>query len=137
LDKYCNKFYIKNNESNYIYSEADEVYGFIDNIYTSPTFVQNVIANTEFKGTTGWVGTYSGRTPNAKSTYGVTVESVYGRFDEDTKVFYSVTDDLQSGVYGEDKTYTPYLKIVVPKKGEFDSPILLNTGFYDKRIAIE
>jgi hypothetical protein len=71
LDRYCNIYY-KNDE---------KYYGFVDNDYKSPALLQNVITNTDFKGTTGWVGTYSGETDNAKNTYGAIVESVYGEFD--------------------------------------------------------
>jgi hypothetical protein len=70
LDRYCNIYY-KNNE---------KYYGYVDNDYNSPTLLQNVITNTDFKGTTGWVGTYSGNTSNAKSAYGTTIEPVYGEF---------------------------------------------------------
>jgi hypothetical protein len=32
-------------------------YGYVDNTYISPTFVTNLVSNTEFSNTAGWIGT--------------------------------------------------------------------------------
>lgn len=135
LDRYCNKFYVKSSEANHDYSNDEEIYGFIHNEYNSPTLVQNVITNTEFKSTAGWVGTYSGRTPNAKQNYGVVVEPAYGRFVG--KDFSSVIKELQEGSYNVNNKYVSYLKITVPARTSLDTPILVNTGFYDNRTLID
>ena len=127
LDKYCN-LYKKNNV---------DYYGYIENQYTPPALVQNIITNTEFKNTSGWVGSYEGKTPNHKKECGVKVESVYGYFTTNgSNTFVSVIDDLASGEYNDSKAYQAYLKTIFPNKTQLDTPILLNTGFYDNRIVI-
>ena len=126
LDRYCNE-YTKG---------TTKYYGFVDNDYNSPALLQNVITNTDFKGTTGWVGTYFGSTPNAKANFGAEVETVYGRFNSNN--FSSVVDELSNGTYDDDSNdYSTYLKVVFPAYGSTDKAILLNTGFYDNRTLIK
>lgn len=108
-------------------------YGYVENEYISPNIVQNVITNTEFKGTSGWLGTYNGDDGNLKSTVGVKIESVYGRFDEDDKIFVSVVDDLSTGQYSDEQPYASYLKIIFPAEDKGNKGILINSGFYDNR----
>jgi hypothetical protein len=66
-----------------------------------------MVTNTEFKGTTGWVGTYycnpARGEPNKKNKYGITIEAVYGRFrpTKEGGVFSSVADELANGDYDE------------------------------------
>ena len=96
-----------------------------------------MITNSEFKGTSGWVGTYSGKTPNVKNTIGAKVTSVYGYFHPTEKVFVSTIDELMDGEYTGTKPYTNYLKVTYPKRGDADYGILLNSGFYDNRALIK
>lgn len=124
LDRYCNE-YTKG---------TTEYYGFVDNDYNSPTLLQNVITNTDFKGTTGWVGTYSGDASNAKSTYGATIEPVYGEFISNK--FSSVVEQLSNGTYSSTSDYQSYLKVTFPKAENGNQGILINTGFYDNRTLI-
>ena len=125
LDRYCN-IYKKNGE---------KYYGYVDNDYNSPTLLQNVITNTDFKGTTGWVGTYNGETKNAKSTYGAIIEPVYGEFNDSNK-FSSVVEQLSNGTYDSKKSYKSYLKVIFPEAKDGNQGILINTGFYDNRTSI-
>lgn len=125
LDKYCNIY--KKNDKKY--------YSYVDNDYISPVLLQNIITNTDFKGTTGWVGTYSGETPNAKNIYGAAIESIYGEFDS-SKRFSSVVEQLSNGTYDSQKAYKSYLKVVFPQTQNGNQGILINTGFYDNRTLI-
>jgi hypothetical protein len=69
LDKYC-KVYTKGEDT------TTEYYGYEETQYISPTFVTNLVSNTEFKNTSGWVGTFTG----ADKTYKAEREVVFGRF---------------------------------------------------------
>jgi hypothetical protein len=82
LERYCGLY-----EHN-----GEEVYGFSNNEYNSPTIMKNMVTNTEFKGTTGWTATYFGPEGNLLSTYAPKVEVVYGKFRNGE--FSSVIDDL-------------------------------------------
>jgi hypothetical protein len=125
LDRYCNE----------CTKGTTKYYSFVDNDYISPALLQNIITNTEFKGATGWIGTYSGSTPNAKASFGAEVEAVYGRFNNSN--FSSVVDELSNGAYDSDNKYESYLKVTFPANGSADKAILLNTGFYDNRSLIK
>jgi hypothetical protein len=60
LNKYCG-----------LYQKGEkEYYGYVESEYIAPTFVQNIITNAEFKGTTGWTSSYYGTTGNVKSVFG-------------------------------------------------------------------
>ena len=124
LDKYCNEF-IKDNK---------KYYGFIDSVYQSPVLLQNIITNTEFKSTTGWVGAYVGSTKNVKDKFGAKIEAVCGKFNDFG--FSSIINELSSGTYNSGESYTPYLKVEFPQSSNTDYGILINTGFYDKRAFI-
>ena len=132
LDRYCNKYKIND----------VEYYGYIDNEYYSPTLLKNMITNTEFKNTTGWHGTYRITAPNAEAK-GVSIETEYGHFINNK--FSSVAEELSNGTYDpeyndsntETEKYYPYLKVVVPAKGDAYNPILINSGIYDNRFSID
>ena len=135
LDRYCKKFI----------RGGTEYYGYLDSEYISPTLVQNVISNTDFKNpsgwtsTSGWVGTYWGDVNNQKQDYGVKVESVLGRFfeTEGRKIFKSLSDDIANNSYSASRAYSSYLKVTVPAGTSGAHPILINTGFYDNRTTIK
>jgi hypothetical protein len=48
LERYCQ-----------VYNDG-AVYGYIENKYTDPVFMTNLVSNTEFESTAGWTGTYLG-----------------------------------------------------------------------------
>ena len=124
LDRYCSKFK----------KGKEEYYGYLESEYISPTLVQNVISNAEFKNTSGWVGTYYGTASYVENK--PTVEAVNGRFDSNVGKFYSAIEDLKNGNYRSGQ-YTPYLKITIPPQTGSFNPILINTGFYDNRTLIK
>lgn len=130
LERYCNK-YIRGDE---------EYYGFVDNEYCSPVLLQNIITNTEFKTSSGWIGTYecSSGEPNAITEYGAQVDPVFGRFVEENSIksFSSVIDELSNGKYNNTIAYTPYLKVTFPQHNEKNKSVVINTGFYDNRTLI-
>jgi hypothetical protein len=104
LNRYCNIY--KN-------SSGTEYYGYLDSKYTSPVLIANAITNSEFKGNTGWTGTYIGPEQNQKNIVGAKVESICGRFNG--TVFQSAMDDLQNGTYSANNTYANYLQVEFPE----------------------
>ena len=133
LDRYCN-LYKKSEGGN-----AVEYYGYFDSEYKSPILINNIITNAEFKGNTGWTGTYFGNAENQKNIVGAKVESICGRFvgNPTQEEFYSAMDDLQNGRYNTDNTYTNYLKVEFPTQISGCNGVLINSGFYDNRKSIE
>ena len=133
LNTYCGRYGL--------YSQTGpEYYGYLNSEYTSPTFVQNVITNSEFKGSTGWVGTYCGKTtagatPNNRSKIGAKIDCLYGRFNANN-IFTSAQDDLKNKTYNDDTEYQAYLKVVFQPETNTDRGILINSGFYDNRTLI-
>jgi hypothetical protein len=115
-------------------NETYPYYGYVDTQYDSPALLQNIVTNTEFKGTSGWVGTYTGTSANKKNIYGAKIESVYGTLTGTR--FTSVVDYLSNGTYSTSATYTSYLKVTFPTAGGSDKGVLINTGFYDNRTII-
>ena len=126
VDKYCKSYTALGGEI--------KLYGYTDIEYISPASVQDVIANGEFKGTAGWIGTYNceDSNTNQKEASGALVENVYGRFASDK--FISALDDLQSGMYATHiNDYRAYLKIDFKDS----KSVVLNKGFYEKRSSIK
>lgn len=140
LDKYCGVYN----------AQGNKYYGYVENDYSTPTSVKNVITNPDFEGTYGWLGQYAGGASKFYDTVGAKIESVYGRFDTATKTFISAIDDLASGEYlgsnseldpendlqYELDKYDSYLKIDFPSAYGKNYPIVLNSGFYDNRTYI-
>lgn len=124
IERYCNLYE----------KSGQEYYGYVDNEYVSPAFVQNVITSAECEDSSGWLGTYKGPTGNLKSSVGTKVENVYGIFTAGK--FHSVIDDLANGTYDEDTKYQSYLKVTFPKGSGENTGILINSGFYDNRTVI-
>lgn len=127
LKKYCNHYLI----------DGKEHYGFTESEYISPTYVTNMITNSEFTSNSGWTGGYYGITKNAKSKYAITPEAVLGKFDKGKQQFSTVTELLRAGTYNEQERYLSYLKIQVPAFGTSNTPVLLNSGMYDLRGKIK
>ena len=132
LDRYCQKFQTKGASS------ATIKYAFVDNTYTSPALVQNVISSPNGEKTSGWTAATIATTGTKTKPE---IESVYGRFDETSGNFISIIDDLQgAGITykdsntGEQKTYDykSYLKVKFTDANQR----LINSGFYDNRILI-
>jgi hypothetical protein len=138
LERYCNE-YTKNGK---------QYYGFKESTYISPALVQNIITNADFSGSAGWVGTYTNIKPNvntqanAKASFGVKAEPVYGRFvransSGNTNKFSSVIEELGTDAYDVDNDYKSYLKVTFPERGTNEDGILINTGFFDNRTIIQ
>jgi hypothetical protein len=128
LDRYCQKYTHSVTKESY--------YGYVDSEYISPVLVNNIITNPEFKGGTGWLGTYIGSTPKAKPEFGATIEPVYGRFVTNSG-FFALIDDLSSGAYSEDTVYKKYLKFSYPDVTANDEGIIINSGFSDNIAEIK
>lgn len=102
-------------------------YAFVDNTYTSPALVQNVISSPNGEKTSGWTAATTITTNGDKTK--PEIESVYGRFEGSN--FISIIDDLQ-GAGTTNKTYTSYLKVKFTDANQR----LINSGFYDNRTLI-
>ena len=126
LDRYCNKYKVN----------GEDYYGYIDNEYVSPTLVQNFVTNYEFKGTSGWTASYYGTSPNAQNNHAPELLATYGIFRNNK--FQTVLEELQSNRYIPTANYLPYLKTTIKKTtGSNNTPIILNSGFYDNRTLIK
>lgn len=101
-------------------------YGYVESKFKSPIFVQNLVSNYSFEGTSGWTGTTT-KEKGEKAT----IESVYGRFVSNK--FVSATEDLMDGTYSEENDYSTYLKIVLPDVNS----VAVNSGPRDNREVIE
>ena len=137
LKTYANLFYKNEEVEGEIKQEL--YYGYPNTEFNSPTFTENVITNSEFKGNSGWTGSYAGGTKNAKTVYGAEIESVYGKFYDD--YFYSAQDSVEDGNFNieESKQYESFLRIRFPQRGigtTSNQPFVINSGFYDNRIKI-
>ena len=144
LNSYCtlyNKF--DKNSKDYVREEIPDIngiyqpkkyYAYSDSEYNSPIFTQNIITNSDFKGTTGWTGTYFGTTPNMKSTVGTKVDCLYGYFNNFS--FSSVQEELKNGCFNDSKGYLSYLKVAFQPSVNDNIGILINSGFYDNRSII-
>jgi hypothetical protein len=123
LERYIN-LYEKWDETN---NEYVDYYGYLDNQYISPTIVKNLVSNTEFKSTSGWIGASITGTSADKAI----IENVYGRFDGST--FISSMDDLKNGKTDQYDKYIAYMRITLPNANS----IVFNDGIYDNRKSIE
>lgn len=137
LETYANIFYKTEEVEGEIKQEL--YYGYPNTEFNSPTFTENVITNSEFKGNSGWTGSYAGGTKNAKTVYGAEVESVYGKFYGD--YFYSAQESVGDGNFNfeESKQYESFLRIRFPQQGidtTSNQPFVINSGFYDNRTKI-
>lgn len=118
LERYINEY--KQEDS------GDKYYGFIDKEYVSPTLVSNLVSNTQFQNTYGWIGASTSGSSDDKAT----VENVYGRFVNDK--FVSSIDDLKNGVTNKTDEYVAYMRITLPNRNS----IVFNEGLYDNRKKI-
>lgn len=139
LDRYCQVYQgpeyddptSENNKSN-------EYYGYVENLYNKPVFNTNLVTNTEFSNTSGWIATYNA---NGNSSDKAVVENVYGKFIDNN--FVSTTDVL-AGTANIGQTFeeflndnsnkcTPYMKIEL----KTNNSLIINSGPYDNRTLIE
>ena len=128
LEKYCN-IYEKDN--------GEQYYGYVTSTFVSPTLVQDFITNGEFKGVTGWTGTYSGESKNKKNVYAATVSSQYGRFVNFS--FQTAEEALKSGDF-DTNVFHAYLFLQFPKAGmesNNNEAFVINSGFHDNRAVIQ
>jgi hypothetical protein len=112
-----------------LYKDSNNIdyYGYLDNQYMSPTIVKNLVSNTSFTSTSGWIGASTSGASEDKAT----VENVYGRFDSDG-TFISSIDDLKNGITNQYDNYVAYMRITLPT----DNSIVFNDGIYDNRKSI-
>lgn len=138
LETYANEFYKKDKYGQWEVELGRKIvyYGYLNTEYNSPVFTENVISNSEFKGRVGWIGSYLGGTPNAKTKYAATAEGVYGRFYKSQ--FQTAAKALEEGNFANAK-FESYLKIVFPEDGLINLanlPLVINSGFYENRSKI-
>lgn len=127
LNRYCQ-----------IYSDGtSELYGYTENKYTDPVFTTNLVSNTEFENTSGWIGTYfNADTDSTAVNDKAVVANVYGQFTNGT--FVNCVDYMRgSNIQPDDFSSflngcKPYLKITL--KGE--NSAVINSGPYDNRTLI-
>ena len=117
-------------------------YGYVESKFQSPVFIQNLITNYAFDGTSGWTGAKmvpkTSAVEGAESTVAspkATVESVYGRFDRSSGEirFVSAAEDLMNGNFSENIDYTSYLKVVFSGS----DGVVVNSGPRDNRSIME
>ena len=137
IKQYCKKYYKRKGEGVELYKgEPVEYFGYLNTEFASALYADNIVTNTEFKSTAGWIGTYAGGTPNAKQDYGAKITPVFGLFTEGG--FCSSEDALRNGTF-EPGIYTPYLKVEFPEIGllsEDNRGILMNSGFSDAKYKL-
>ena len=134
LDRYCQAYSTENDdEGNPIVTH----YGYEENEYNSPIFTTNLVSNTEFENTSGWVGTY---TNDGTGNDRATIENVYGKFVtiNEQKKFVTVTQVL-TGEKNTGETLeeflagcSPYMKIELKSS----KSLVINSGPYDNRTLI-
>ena len=114
----------------YSYNEG-AVEGYTNTEYITPNLIQNLVTNSTFKSTSGWVGSYitSDKSKDNKgSVYDANVEvAVYG---DNNKL---LIDSFSDGTFDENTKYTSYLHATF-KEAE---SVLINSGFYDNRSLIK
>ena len=124
LDRYCQLY--KNKEDNALY------YGYVDNTYVSPTFITNLVSNTEFSNTAGWIGATK-KQGHKKAQ----IENVFGQFYDDTFISSNdiitqkvkISKSLEEFLGGS----SAYLKVIF---GDENS-LVINDGPYDQRNIIK
>lgn len=96
-----------------------EYYGYVTSEYISPVLIENIISNTTFKNTSGWIATRSVGGAVAK------VENVAGRFENNG--FVNLTSNFSAML--NDKNYASYMKL------DYDGNTswVLNSGPRDNR----
>lgn len=114
LNRYLNEYRSKG-------AHPKTYFGYLNTEYYSPALIQNIISNTTFKSTSGWVGNKTAGTKTA------TVENVVGRFDGNGD-FVGLIDE-----FNFEKEYSPYMKLTFPQY----QALVLNTGPHDHRLNIK
>jgi hypothetical protein len=133
LDRYCQVYSTENDDKG---NPIITHYGYVDNKYEDLIFSTNLVENTEFSNTSGWIGTYNSYGTSADKAV---IENVYGKFDKDNNnIFISATDVL-AGTVNIGKTFeeflndsTPYLKVELKS----DNSLVINSGPYHNRTLI-
>ena len=110
-----------------LYKKGDqEYYGYEQAEYKSPALTQNMISNSTFESTSGWIGTKKDISGEKAK-----VEAVYGYFNGST--FINAIDELKNGTFDpEKKAYKSYLKL------DFNgaNSTVINSGPFDNRTLI-
>ena len=138
LEKYCNIYHKANNGIVEVDENNEPViyYGYLNAEFESPVFIENIITNNEFKGSTGWTGCYLGGTPNAKTAYAAKVASLYGRFVDGRME--KAEEAIEKGNFNS-SDFESILEVTLPSKGlseKSNLPFVINSGFYDNRAKI-
>lgn len=137
LEKYCNLFHkVENSQIETVDGKPVIYYGYAHTEFTSPLYTSNLITNSDFQGTAGWVGSYYGNTPNQKSRYGAEITPMFGHFVDGE--FVSAEEVLKNGTF-EPGEYSAYLKLIFPddsRTSQENHCFVMNSGFYDKRMEI-
>lgn len=115
LGKYVNRYVYTGSEGA---DFAGNYYGYLETEYVSPALVQNVISNTTFKNTSGWIGTRKKGGGLAK------VENVVGNFSQGkfNELISNFSTMLEEGI-------SSYMKLTFENSLSF----VLNSGPRDSR----
>lgn len=115
LGKYVNRYVYAGSEGA---DFAGNYYGYLETEYVSPALVQNVISNTTFKNTSGWIGTRKKGGGLAK------VENVVGNFSQGkfNELISNFSTMLEEG-------FSSYMKLTFENSLSF----VLNSGPRDSR----
>lgn len=107
--------------------ERKVYYGYYDSKYYSPTLIQNIVTNSRFDSTSGWIGTRL-----AKNGDKAQIRNVYGYFNG-MGVFVNSADEMLKGrpFNPNNPDLAAYLEITL-----WEDSLVLNSGPYDNRIAI-
>lgn len=133
LDRYVYKYHKCLYENGqYIGIEKEEdgktdktYYGYQDSEYFSPELIQNIVTNSRFDSTAGWIGTRSS-VDGEKAV----IRNVYGYFSNNK--FHDSAEEIMQGKFNpNNSSLAAYLEITFKK----DS-LVINTGPYDNRISI-
>ena len=119
LDRYVNLY--KKDNSNVVY------YGYENSEYKSPALTQNLISNSTFESSSGWVGTKKENNGDKAK-----IESVQGYFDNNGN-FINALDELKNGTFDPKiKTYKAYLKL----NFQDANSSVINSCLFDNRTLI-
>lgn len=104
----------------------EEYYGYLNTEYKSPVLTQNILSNTEFTSTTGWIGT---KEQGGKLA---TTENVVFRLNEKgERTDIKLIDDLSTTDINKHQ-YASYMKLTFKN----NTSMVINSGPYDNRVSI-
>ena len=124
---HLSKFNSTLNKVVYFYNNKT-IAGYTETEYLTPNLIDNYVTNNTFKSTSGWTGAYVGGPANKGAEYNavITATALSPSGSE-------LLEDMKSGSYNAEDTYTPCLKIKMPQ----NNSLVVNSGFYDNRTKIK